>query len=194
MSLKFKLHSQTKNIILSLKGILYVLLLRSRRTFLEYLNIMLFVPILAPAIVTLWVYLYWLWNVSNTSSTTLILFTSRLHLLNNAVSRSVKGSRLWLSSTGLLWLSSCYATLHWWCGLFRNESLFLLSLNLNITVDSSWEVVNKQAWLIYLWISHLYISTKRAFCYRFKNSLKHLVPQRQNSFFYWYIFMISKRT
>lgn len=46
MSLKFKLHSQTKNIILSLKGILYVLLLRFRRTFLEYLNRMMFVPIL----------------------------------------------------------------------------------------------------------------------------------------------------
>lgn len=50
MPLKFKLHSQTKNIILSLKSILYVLLLRSRRTFLEYLNRMMFVPMLLPFI------------------------------------------------------------------------------------------------------------------------------------------------
>lgn len=50
MPLKFKLHSQTKNIIFSLKGILYVLLLRSRRTFLEYLNRMMFVPMLLPFI------------------------------------------------------------------------------------------------------------------------------------------------
>lgn len=50
MTLKFKLHSQTKNKILSLKGILYVLLLRSMRTFLDYLNRMMFVPILVPFI------------------------------------------------------------------------------------------------------------------------------------------------